>query len=85
MDVSFGGWVSDRRKALGLTQAELADRSGISRVYVSLIETNGAQNLTIRMAKRLAGGLGVQWPDLFHRYVEQMDERQAADKPPTGR
>lgn len=46
------------RKAVGLTQAELAEKVGLSSNYISRIET-GDRNLTRAMAERLAPVLKV--------------------------
>ena len=46
-----------RRRALGLTQGELAQRSGMSPALISRIES-GRQPPTVRTLMRLADGLG---------------------------
>lgn len=47
------------RKRAGLTQAELAGRVGITRPYLSQLET-GERNLSIRLQKRLADAMGCE-------------------------
>jgi len=49
----FGGRVRDRRKALGLSQEELADRAGFDRTYISMIE-RGKRNLSLLNVLRFA-------------------------------
>jgi HTH-type transcriptional regulator / antitoxin HipB len=34
----FGRVVRDRRRAIGMTQAELAERSGVSRYWLGMVE-----------------------------------------------
>ena len=49
----------DARKACGLTQKELADRTGIAQGDISRLE-NGTGNPSIRTLKRLAAGMGMK-------------------------
>ena len=49
----------DARKASGLTQKELADRTGIAQGDISRLE-NGTGNPSIRTLKRLAAGMGMK-------------------------
>ncbi len=51
--------VFNHRRALGISQSELADRAGISRNYVSLIERGEASNLSLNVLHNLAAALGV--------------------------
>jgi transcriptional regulator with XRE-family HTH domain len=37
---SFGNWLRQRRKALDLTQADLADQVGCSKIMISKIEAD---------------------------------------------
>jgi DNA-binding XRE family transcriptional regulator len=45
------------RQAAGLSQAELAERLGVTRQQVSLLESNG-RNLTVVTLRRIAEALG---------------------------
>lgn len=49
----FGANLRNVRKAAGLTQAEVAGRSGIAQAEISLIE-HGRINLTMARMRRLA-------------------------------
>ncbi len=49
----------DARKASGLTQKELAERTGISQGDISKLE-NGSANPSIRTLQRLAAGMGMK-------------------------
>lgn len=48
-----------RRKALGLTQHELANRSGVSRAILSLIESGKRSQVEMETLSKLASGLQV--------------------------
>jgi transcriptional regulator with XRE-family HTH domain len=56
--------VFNLRRSLGISQGELAERAGISRNYVSLIERGEASNLSINILNNLAAALGVTPADL---------------------
>ncbi len=49
----------DARKETGLTQKELAERTGIAQADISKLE-NGNGNPSLRTLKRLAEGMGMQ-------------------------
>lgn len=48
-----GGRIKRRREERGLTQDQVAERSGVSRVYLSGIE-RGIRNLTVLHLTRIA-------------------------------
>jgi predicted ATPase/DNA-binding CsgD family transcriptional regulator/transcriptional regulator with XRE-family HTH domain len=56
--LSFGYWLRRRRKALDLTQAELATRAGCVLTTIKKIET-GARQPSRRLAERLADALAL--------------------------
>ncbi len=49
----------DARKASGLTQKDLADRTGIAQADISKLE-NGNANPSLRTLQRLAEGMGMK-------------------------
>ena len=49
----------DARKASGLTQQQLAEKTGISQADISKLE-NGSANPSLRTLRRLAAGMGMQ-------------------------
>jgi len=53
------------REALGLTQAELAERVGVSRQTINAIET-GRYNPTLPLAVRLARLMRRRVEEVFH-------------------
>lgn len=63
----FGAFIRERRKALGLTQADLADKAGLSSGAISMIETGERSELQARSARRLALALGVTSDELIDR------------------
>ncbi|MFQ3668323.1 MAG: helix-turn-helix transcriptional regulator, partial [Fimbriimonadaceae bacterium] len=52
----FGETVRRIRRRLGMTQLELAERSGLHLTYISGIE-RGTRNPTLSVLERLAAGL----------------------------
>ena len=56
--------VHELRKAKGITQAELAERAGVSRSYLSMIESGRKHPNAIRL-QALADGLGVTVAELI--------------------
>lgn len=51
--------IVDARNASGLTQKQLAQRTGIAQADISKLE-NGNANPSLRTLRRLAAGLGAQ-------------------------
>lgn len=62
--VRFGAAVRERRHILRLTQAEVAIRSGLSRSYLSEVET-GRVSLSLERAAELAEALECPLADLL--------------------
>jgi transcriptional regulator with XRE-family HTH domain len=62
----FGARVRALREAAGMSQEELAARSGLHTTYVSGIE-RGQRNLGLLNVHRVADGLGVPVTRLFGR------------------
>ena len=59
----FGARVRERRKECGLSQEELAHKSGMHRTYVSSVE-RGERNIALVNIIALAAALGVDTGDL---------------------
>ncbi|EMJ8372361.1 helix-turn-helix domain-containing protein [Pseudomonas aeruginosa] len=55
----FAANVRRRRLELGFSQEELAERAGVHRTYVGMLE-RGEKNVTIYNIERLAGALEVE-------------------------
>lgn len=62
--IEFGERVRDKRKALGMSQELLAEKSGLGRVYIGRCE-NGKQNATLKTIYSLADALGVEATELL--------------------
>jgi len=62
--VSLGTAIRERRKALGLTLAQMAQRTSVSLGYLSQIEL-GKNSASIETLYRISLGLGVKMADLF--------------------
>ena len=61
---AFGDAVRKARTKAGLTQEELADRSGIDRSYIGGVE-RGERNPTLVVICKIAIGLGIQLNELI--------------------
>ncbi len=59
-----GQRITRLRTALGLSQAELSQRSGLTRPYLSAVE-RGKQNITLEASLKIAGALEVSMADLL--------------------
>jgi len=69
IEILFGNAVRKRRKELGLSQEDFADKAGIHRTYVSSIELGKVQ-VSIRIAAQLAEALELPLSELW-RDIEQ--------------
>lgn len=54
--VGFGLRVRERRRALNMTQEQLAEQCGLDRTYISGIE-RGTRNVSLRNIERIAKAL----------------------------
>ena len=77
---SFGYWVRRRRKALDLTQLQLAQRSGYALTTIRKIE-NDARRPSREMAERLADSLELA-PAERAAFVQAARAELAADRLP---
>lgn len=55
----FAANVRERRLALNLSQEELAERTGVHRTYIGMLE-RGEKNVTIYNIERVAAALEVE-------------------------
>lgn len=62
--VLFGRNVQNHRKALGLSQEQLADKAGVHRTYIGMIE-RAEKNITLVNIEKITKALGVDIKDLF--------------------
>jgi CheY-like chemotaxis protein len=61
---SLGNAIRERRKSLGLTLAQMAQRTGVSLGYLSQIEL-GKNSASIETLYRISLGLGMRMSELF--------------------
>ena len=64
----FAAQVRARRLALGLSQEQLAERAGVHRTYVGMLE-RGEKNVTIYNIERIAKALTVEPASLLTRHT----------------
>jgi len=62
--VSFGNRVREERLKLGLSQELLAERAGVHRTYIGMIE-RAEKNITLENIERIALALGRKPADLL--------------------
>lgn len=56
--IKFGNRVREERLSRGLTQEALAERAGLHRTYVGMIE-RGEKNITLQNIERIAKALDI--------------------------
>lgn len=71
-----------RRKDMGISQDELAERAGLHRTYVSLIERKSC-NFSIKIFMRLAFALEVDPAELMRTAEEIANSGRVKQTPPT--
>jgi transcriptional regulator with XRE-family HTH domain len=57
-------WLKDTRSNAGLTQKDIADKSGITRQHYNFIENN-ERRPSVQSAKKIAEVLGFNWTKFF--------------------
>lgn len=57
--MSLASVVSERRQRLGISRAQLAKQSGVSKMAISKIERGMQREITFHNAEKLAGALGM--------------------------
>ena len=60
----FGLVIKEYRGNLKISQEELADRAGVHRTYIGMIE-RGEKNITLENIKKLSEALNVKMKTLF--------------------
>ncbi len=87
--MEIGEHIKARRKALGLTQTDLADRSNVSKAMICDVEA-GKKNPTIRLLGQIAAGLDCSISELIDleetpRFVpERRDQQRVLVDPENG-
>ena len=65
LQVRFGERLRQARLAVGLTQMDVSERSGVHEQYVSRVEL-GHKNLTLNTMVRLARSVGYSVSEMLH-------------------
>lgn len=74
--VSLGNRIRQLRKNLKLTQAQLADKAGLSTNFIALLE-NGKRSASVDTLNRIAKTLEVELKELFE-FPEKKSKSQLA-------
>ena len=56
--------LKNKRESAGMTQAELAEVSGVKRTTIAMIES-GKNTPSVSNAKKLASALGFEWFEFY--------------------
>lgn len=56
--IKFGKRVREERLKLGISQEELAERAGLHRTYIGMIE-RGEKNITLKNIEKIAKALNI--------------------------
>jgi len=62
--VEFGKRVREKRLELGLSQEGLADKAGVHRTYIGMIE-RAEKNITLENIEKIARALNIRIVDFF--------------------
>jgi transcriptional regulator with XRE-family HTH domain len=62
--VKFGEKVREKRTALHLSQEELAEKAGVHRTYIGMIE-RAEKNITLENIEKIAKALKTSIPELL--------------------
>lgn len=64
------------REELGLTQEQLAQKSGVSRPTISMIETNSLDNIESKTMLKLATALNCDIGDIFFKETVVLTQQE---------
>jgi transcriptional regulator with XRE-family HTH domain len=78
----FGCIIRSRRTEIGLGQEALADKAGLHRTHVSLLE-RGKRMPTLEVVRKLAAALETSMASLMTE-LEAQTEADASGRPPAG-
>lgn len=76
--IDFGAIIRDRRRALGLDQAALARKVGVSRLWINQIE-HGKPGASLSLVLRTLAAVGVEL--ITNADARPFENRQAAAAP----
>ena len=81
MEIPSGGYLRQWRKSLGLTQAQLADESGLTQSVIAKVELESVDPRASTLRKMVAALLRCERPDLPHTVGDIMVEEVAVLAP----
>lgn len=61
----IGNRVKEIRESLGMSQAALAEKSGVSRTMISKLETNQKTDCKVKTLIKISDALGYPVSDIF--------------------
>lgn len=64
INIQLGEIVKKKRVALGLSQEELADKAGVHRTYIGMIE-RAEKNITLTNLNKISRALGCKLSELL--------------------
>ena len=73
-EIPIGFQIKKLREEMGLSQRQLGIRAGIDRGYISLIESGKTCSMTLRVAEKIAKGLGRTTLKALFRYLLSRDD-----------
>lgn len=79
--ITLGKVIREKRVALGMSQEELATKSGLHRTYVSDVE-RGIRNLTLGALWFIASGLGTELAEMIGTTETRADFKPDLSKLP---
>lgn len=59
-------WLKELRERKGLNQQQLAENVGVSREYITMIES-GQRNPSVNLAKKIADFFNIEWTLFFDK------------------
>lgn len=68
--------IKENREKAGMTQAQLAEKAGVSRVTIAMLETRNDFNTTTKTLLKIANALGTTVDALFFTNPVQSAEQR---------
>lgn len=65
----MGYKIKEMREERGMTQCQLAEKSGVSRMTISALENGGERVTTTKTLVKIADALNVTIDELFSKYT----------------
>lgn len=72
INIKFSKTLKLIRKSKGLTQEQLAERSGIDYKYLQKLESKNPSSPTLQVLEKLAFGLGIS----LQEFIKEIEEKE---------